>query len=126
MYLCLLGEWERGSQLVTASMALNPDHLAYHFTLALAHYRQGAYDMAWTEARRVHIPDVFWDNLIRAACLGQLGRREEAQLELAELLRLCPDFRTRGQKRMQRLLYSEENVAMLMEGLCKAGLGGVV
>jgi tetratricopeptide (TPR) repeat protein len=126
MYLFLLGEWERGGQLVTASMALNPDNLAYHFTLALAHYRQGAYDIAWTEARRVHAPDLFWDTLIRAACLGQLGRREEAHLELVELLRLCPDFKTRGRERMRRLLFSEENVTMLLDGLRKAGLGDVV
>jgi hypothetical protein len=94
--------------------------------LALAYYRRGAYDFAWTEARRVHAPDLFWDSLIRAACLGQLGRRHKAQRELAELLRLCPDFRTRGQERMQRLLYSEENVAMLMDGLRKAGLDDMV
>jgi TolB-like protein len=126
MYHCLLGEWESGIQLVKNSMAQTLDAVVHHFTLALAHYRRGAYDFAWTEARRVHAPDLFWDSLIRAACLGQLGRCHKAQRELAELLRLCPDFKTRGQERMQRLLYSEENVAMLMDGLRKAGLDEVV
>ena len=121
MYLCLLGDWERGRQLVTASRALTPDNVVYHFTLALAHYRQGAFEAAWTEARRLHMPDLFWDSLVRAACLGQLSRRAEAQRELTELLRLCPDFKTRGRAHLRRLLFSEDNVAMLMDGLHKAG-----
>ena len=41
---------------------------------------------------------------------------------MGELLTLVPDFETRGRHLIQRLVYLDENVDMLAEGLREAGL----
>ena len=85
-------------------------------------YRQGEYDSALKEARRFNTPAFFWDPIIRAAGLGQLGRQPEADKAVAELLALVTDFERRGRSLIQRVAFSEENTEMLLEGLSKAGL----
>jgi hypothetical protein len=59
---------------------------------------------------------------IRAAALGQLDRRSEAEKKVAELLALMPDFETRGPRVMQRIVFTKKNVGLLLDGLRKAGL----
>jgi hypothetical protein len=53
---------------------------------------------------------------------GTIGAATEAQSALAELLQLKPDFASRVAGLMQRVVFSEEHVEMLLEGLHKAGL----
>ncbi|MGD8649964.1 MAG: hypothetical protein PVJ77_25740, partial [Desulfobacterales bacterium] len=65
-------------------------------------------------------PGLFWEPLVRTAVLGQLGRTDDAQPYLRKLLSLQPTFKERGRNLIRRLLYSEENVDMVYEGLQKA------
>jgi adenylate cyclase len=86
------------------------------------YYRQGEYGLALIEDRLFNTPGLFWDPLIRAAALGQLDRRAEAEKAVDELLALMPDFKHHGPSLIRRLAYLDEHVDMLLEGLRKAGL----
>ena len=83
----------------------------------------GKYALAY--ANGFNTPEYFWDPLIQASVLGQLGNYEEAGNAVDELLALVPDFETRGRSLIHRMVYLEGNTKMLIEGLAKAGLGVV-
>jgi adenylate cyclase len=121
--LALLGEWERGTALVRKAIARNPHHLpnAYH-ALWADHLRRGEVEPAYQEALRYRDTGFFWRNLMRACCLGHLGRLEEARVEVAELLRTKPDFARRGRTLIGRLLTLPDLQARVADGLAKAGL----
>jgi hypothetical protein len=78
--------------------------------------------MAYQEALLYRDTSWFWRSLMRACCLGHLGRLEEAQTEVAELLRTQPDFARRGRVLIGRLLKAPELQALVADGLAKAGL----
>jgi adenylate cyclase len=122
----MMGDSERGLELMRKAMRLNPHHPNwYHIGPFMDAYRRGEYDRAWTEAQLFNIPGLFWDPLLRAATLGQLDRRRAAGDAVEELLSLRPDFRQLGRELMRRLVYTEENAELLIAGLRKAGLDGV-
>ena len=54
--------------------------------------------------------------------MGQLGRQIEAGKAVDELLALVPDFKSRGRSLIQRMVYLDEHVEMLVRGLRKAGM----
>ena len=121
--LAMMGEWERGVKLTHQAMRFNPHHPGwYHFVPFWDAYRQGDYETAWIEAQRFNTPDFLWNPLIRAATLGQLGRRNQARHAVDELLVLVSDFECRGRSLMQRVVFLEDHVEMLAAGLRKAGL----
>ena len=123
LHLYMAGEQERGLELMHKVMHLNPHHPGwYHLVPFMNYYRQGEYDLALIEARRFNTPVFHFDPLIRAAVLGQLGRRAEAKKAADELLALVPDFERRGGSLIRRFAYLDEHVEMLLEGLRKAGL----
>jgi len=124
LHLGMVGEWDRAMKLMGRAMRLNPHHPGwYHIVGFMNYYRQGKHDLALIEARRFNTPDLFWDPLIRAAALGQLERRTEAEKAVNELLALVSDFKRRGQTLIRRLAYLDEHVEILWDGLCKAGVG---
>ena len=86
------------------------------------YYRQGRYRKALNEAMRIKTPSLCLDSLSRAAALGQLGMKENAEAAVRELLTLNVDFATRARQLMRRMFFSDENVEMLLDGLRKAGL----
>jgi hypothetical protein len=85
------------------------------------HYFHGHYPEAWDYAGRISIPS-FWDPLSRAATAGQRGLHDQARTALQELLQMRPDFVSRARNLMQRFVYLDEHVEMLLDGLLKAGL----
>ena len=118
-----VGERERALALMHKAMRLNPHHPGwYHLIPFLVYYRRGDYDAALFEARRFNTPGWFWDPLIRAAVMGQLGHQAEADKAVGELQALVPDWSSRGRSLMQRVVFLDEHVDMLVEGLNKAGL----
>jgi adenylate cyclase len=121
--LCLFGEWDRGTVLVRKAIAQNPHHLPNaHFALWADHLRRGEVKQAYQEALRYRDAAFFWRGLMRACCLGHLGRLEEAQVEVAEVLRHKPDFARRGRTLIGRILKLPELQARVADGLAKAGL----
>ena len=64
----------------------------------------------------------FWDPLIKAATFGLLGRYKEGKRDAEELLKLKPDFPTRGRVLIGHYVKFEDIVERLIDGLSKVGL----
>ncbi len=122
LFLPGLGEWERGVKFIEKARMLNPQLSSqYYITTCLKYYRKGNFDRAYAESVNINTPGLLWESLVNAAVLGQLGRPDDAQPYLQKLLSLQPAFKDNGRDLVKRLLYSEENVDMVYEGLQKAG-----
>jgi tetratricopeptide (TPR) repeat protein len=121
--LALFGEWDRGTALVRKAVARNPHHMpvAYH-ALWANHLRRGEIEEAHQAALQYRDPAFFWRSLMRACCLGHLGRLDEARVQVAELLRAKPDAARRGRTLIGRLLKLPDLQARVADGLAKAGL----
>jgi tetratricopeptide (TPR) repeat protein len=119
----LLGEWDRGTALVREAVARNPHHLPIGcHALWADHLRRAEYEEAYEAALRFGDAAFFWRGVMRACCLGHLGRVYEAKAEAAEILRLKPDFRRRGRVLLGRLLKFPDVLEPAIEGLARAGL----
>jgi adenylate cyclase len=121
--LALLGDWERGVFLIRRSMERNANHIpvASHAIWA-NHLRLGEFEEAYQTALLYRDPTFFWRSLMRACCLGHLGRLAEAKLEVAELLQRKPDFPSRGRVLIGRHIKFPELFERIVAGLEKAGL----
>ena len=119
----LLGDWDRGTAMIRRSMTRNPHHIppALHAIWA-DHVRRGEDEMAYQVALRYRDPVFFWRALMRACSLGHLGRRADAQPEVAEILRQKPDFARRGRVLIGRYVKFPGLLERIVEGLAKAGL----
>jgi tetratricopeptide (TPR) repeat protein len=121
--MTMVGEWERGPDLVRRALSRNPHVIPVaHHALWLAHLRRGQIEEAYEAALQQRDPTFFQRAMMRACCLGHLGRREEAAEEVAELLVKKPDFPTRGRTLIGRLIKFPDLVERVVDGLGKAGL----
>jgi TolB-like protein/Tfp pilus assembly protein PilF len=125
-YLGLLtaaaGEWERGLRMVDSAMKLNPNYPGWFYIAAFAKaYRERKYEEALEAVARMHMPGYFHTHAGRAAALGQLGRHEEAQKAVQDLLALRPDFAARARIEYAKW-YRPEEAEHIIDGLRKAGL----
>ena len=121
--LTMMGDFQQGLQLMHKARRLNPHHPGWYYLMPfMDHYRLEAYDLALEEAKRMNLPAFSWDAIARTAVLGQLGRLDEAQRAIEELLALVPDFKERGYSIMRRMVYLDKHVDILLEGMHKAGL----
>jgi len=64
----------------------------------------------------------FWDPLAKAATFGLLGRYEEGKQAAEELLKLKPDFSSRGRVLIGHYIKFDEIVERTIDGLSKVGL----
>jgi TolB-like protein/Tfp pilus assembly protein PilF len=125
-YLGLLiaaaGEWDRGCQMVESAMQLNPNCPGYfYFARCCNAYRQGKYSEVLEAVARINMPGYYHTHALRAAALGQLGRQEDAQKALQDLLALRPDFAATARQEYAKW-YEPELIEQLIDGLRKAGL----
>jgi len=125
-YLGLLiassGEWDRGCHLVDSAMQLNPNCPGYfYFAGCWNAYRQGKYSEVLEAVARINMPNYFHVPAIQAAALGQLGRKEEAQQALREVLALRPHFAATVRQEYGKW-YEPEQIERILDGLRKAGL----
>lgn len=121
--LTCVGEYELGKEFIERAKGLNPHYPSwFHFIDYLIHFRNGQYDEAWEDVKKIHIKGLFYHELLRVAVLGKLCRTDEAKPYLHDLLACKPDFLKRGRETMKKLLALEEHVEMLWDGLCKAGI----
>ena len=126
-YLGLLiaaaGEWDRGCQMVESAMQLNPNCPGYfYFARCCNGYRQGRYAEVLEGAARVNMPGYFHTHALRAAALGQLGRREEARKAVQDLLALRPDFAAAARQEYAKW-YDSELIEQLIDGLAQSRAG---
>jgi TolB-like protein len=121
--MTLLGEWERGPTLIRKALRLNPYYKPIvHYALWVDYLRQEEYERAHLETQRLRRPSIFWDPLIKAATLGLLGRYEEGKEFVKSLLKLKPDFPSRGRILIGHYIKFEEIIERVIDGLRKAGL----
>jgi adenylate cyclase len=122
-HMALYGEWDRGLTLLKKGMKLNPYHPSwFHLVPYMDYYRRGEYEDAFTEALNFNHPGLFWDPMMRAATLGQMGREHEARAAVGELLKLEPDFAGRGRRLISHYVKVDDLIDKIIEGLQKAGL----
>ena len=76
----------------------------------------GRYEDAFTEALNFNCPQLFWDPVMRAAALSQMGRKQEARTTVGELLKLEPDFAIQGQRLISRYVKVDDVTDMIIEG----------
>ncbi len=118
------GRPDEGVNLLKQAMHLDPHFPAiYLFFLGYGHYGMGQYEEAIAALKRslTQNPDHFSPHRILAVIFSELGREEEAQAEVAEMLRISPNATLRGQK--ERMPFKDEStLERYMEGLRKAGL----
>jgi hypothetical protein len=121
--MTLLGDWERGPALIRKAMRLNPYYsVIAHYPLWVDWVRQGDYQEAYLETMNFRTPLLFWDPLMKAASFGLLGRRGEGKTAVEDLLRLKPDFPTRGRVLIKHYIKFEDIVERVIDGLHKSGL----
>jgi adenylate cyclase len=121
--LALYGDWERGLAILKKGMELNPHypgwfHMAPYFHL----YLHERFEETYQVAQQFHMPQLFWDPLLRAAALGRLGRRPEAAQAVGELLQLRPDFSTRGRFLISCYVKFDYLLDAFLDGLRQTGL----
>ncbi|HEX2494565.1 MAG TPA: hypothetical protein VHK24_12380, partial [Steroidobacter sp.] len=117
------GNWDRGMALMRDAMARNPYCMPQVRHGLWAYYlRRGEYQHAYVAALEYRDSRFFWRELMTTSCLGHLGRSHEARASAAELLRLKPDFPSRGRTLISHYIKCEELREQIVEGLSKAGL----
>ena len=122
-HMMLYGEWERGLALLKKGMKLNPYHPSwFHLAPFMDYYRRGDYENALAEALKFNFPELYLDPMMRAAVLGQIGRKKEAKAAIGEILKLVPDFAARGRCLISSYVKVDDLVDLIIVGLRKAGL----
>jgi TolB-like protein len=118
--LSLLGEWERGPALLRKAIRLNPYYRPYvHYGLWGDFFRREEYEQAYTESLNFRMTGNFWEPLAQAATLGQLGRIEEGRKAAEVLLKLKPDFPSRGRVLIGYFAKFDDILERMVEGLRK-------
>ena len=121
--LALLGDWDRGVELIMKSIELNPYHRPYiYHVLCADRLRKKEYEKAYFETLNFRVPSLFWDPLLQASTLGHLGRVEEGIRFARALLKLKPDFAARGRVLVQHWIKFDELAEGVIEGLGKVGI----
>ena len=119
----LFGDWERGPALIRKAIKLNPYYnITVHYALWVDWVRQEKYQQAYLETLNFRTPTLFWDPLMKAATLGLLGRYEEGKRAAEELLKLKPDFPSRGRVLIGHYIKFEDIIDRTVEGLQSVGL----
>ena len=85
--LIMLGDWDHGREVSRAALARNPHCLPHvRFGLWVDHLRRGELELAYQTALEYRDPTFFLRAVMRATCLGLLGRTAEGRLKWPELL----------------------------------------
>lgn len=118
------GDWERGIEMTTRAMALNPDHPGWYRYCSFFHaYLQGDYETALEIAERVNMPGYFADPYTRCIAHAQLGHERQAKEALEEFLAQWPDAQGTFRPHFDTWMFSQPDlVAKVEEGFAKAGM----
>jgi TolB-like protein len=87
------GEWDRGIQLSTHAMQLNPHHAGwYYFNSFFNEYRQQNYERALEVAQKINLPGYWATPLVLAISNAELGNEAAARSFGQDILRIWPSF----------------------------------
>ena len=122
-YISLMGEWDRGKQLLDQVFENNLNVPAWLYGVSfLYHFRDGDYEAALVEVNKYQMPGLFWGPAYRVAVLAHLGRIAEAEAEFKALLEYRPDFVENGRRLMGCLIKEASLLEHLVEGFDKIGV----
>jgi TolB-like protein len=119
------GDWDRGVEMTTRAMDLNPDHPGwYRFCSFFYHYLRGDDEKALEIAERVNMPSYFADPYVRCIAHAQLGHEKAAREALEEFLTAFPDARTKfREQHFNRWNFAQpELVERVSESFARVGL----
>ncbi len=122
--LAWAGRTEEAIDSVDKAMRLNPHHHAWYFQpLGMSYLIADRLDEAVESYKRgvVRNPDFLGHHLALAGIYAQLGREEEAQAEVKEVLRISPQF-SLDLFRQMAPAKSPEDLERMAGMLAKAGL----
>ena len=122
-FISLYGEWEKGKDLLDRAMKQNIGYPPWYYgATTLYYYRLNKFEKAFREAVKYDAPALFWGPLLRAATLGQLGNKADAEEQISDLKKLKPDFESKAQNLIGRYVKEKKLADKIVEGLQKAGL----
>jgi TolB-like protein len=122
----LLGEYEKGKKLIERAIPVNPFYpWCYSFSMALYYYWQKDYTQALSWSKKINMPSLKFDGLIRAAVYGQMKDGRRALEAKNELLLLWPSIHEEASAFLDRFILHREMVTHILEGLRMAGIGKV-
>jgi TolB-like protein/Tfp pilus assembly protein PilF len=115
-------EWQRGCELITRAIELNPNHPGwYWYAPFLDSYRKQDYNSALDIAFKINMPGFTLAYVAVAAAHGQLGNQESAANAVRQILSVKPDYATVARRDLEKI-WAPQLVEHLIEGLRKAGL----
>jgi adenylate cyclase len=119
----LRGQWEKSLPLLEEAFARNPAQPGqYRIAFVLNHYVNGQYEQALEEAKQIEAPNVTAAHVALAICYAQLGRKQEAEAEVAQILSIDPTYGDRVIDDLKMRNLRADYIPMVVEGLKKAGL----
>jgi tetratricopeptide (TPR) repeat protein len=124
LYLCYLGEWDRGLALVERAKQWDPFFPGWYYNASFhSHYRKGEYQAALEDAQRGDMPDFVQSQSQIVAAYGKLGRREEAAPYVKRIRELDANFEATAHEHWwMRFRYQPQYLEQLIDGLREGGL----
>ena len=116
-------QWSLSRPLIGEAFARNPaTPSGYRIATFQYHYMHGDYQAALQEALQVKARYVLYGYLCAAAAYGQLGDKANAEIALAELLKIDPNYGDHVADDLAKRGTSPYIIRAVVEGLVKAGL----
>jgi TolB-like protein len=122
--LVYVGRYQESLEAIHQAMRLNPRHPFFYIAITgRAHFALGDYATAATHFEQAleRNPDFVVARRELAAAYAHLGRIDDAEWEVAEILALQPDFSLSDER--QRVIFQRgDDMARYIDGLRKAGV----
>jgi adenylate cyclase len=117
------GDWERGVELTTAAMQLNPHHPGwYRFTTFFDHYRKGELEEALAVAQKINMPEYFPTHYCLAIANNALGNAEAAARARRDALRCWPEIEAGIENHLDMWWFSQPELkGRVLDELVDAG-----
>ena len=114
---------DRGLAMVKKAMALNPSYPTWlHLSVAWVHWWKGEHEQALAQAKQINMPDYFWTNKLLAVIYVSLGRKEEAAVAVAKVLKVRPDMPVAVRAEWRKWNVPEEVIDRAIADLRRAGM----
>jgi TolB-like protein/DNA-binding winged helix-turn-helix (wHTH) protein len=124
-WLAFSGQWEQGVALVRKAIALSPGFYPrwWHAAIAKDLFRNGAYEAALAEFKRMNLPNWWWNQVELAYTYGQLGDTANARKAYERLLELYPRFDLeKAANEHRKFSFEPSYIERVLEGLRRAGV----
>jgi len=117
------GQWDKGIALIRQAMKLDPYTASwYHFVIGHYHLQRNEYEVALAEYEKINMPEYFSTWRALAVAYAHLGRIDEAKAAADRMFELYPEYDLDVARHLRDWNYSEDFIALTVEGLRKAGL----